>query len=145
MGVNLDVCWDAIVRPTKLAAFKIHPFIESQVACLKLFPSLSASTVRQFFGPEIRGVVLETYGAGNAPNRHPALLDAFREASDRGVVIVNCSQCRKGFVSDIYETGKVLSSAGIVPGGDMTTEVLFVSLSHQTLYDTDGNSVPSPS
>ena len=123
--MNLDVCWDAVLRPTTIAPFRIHRQIESQVACLKLFPNLSADIAASFFRPAIKGVVLETYGAGNAPNRNPQLLHVFKEASERGIVIVNCSQCRKGFVSDIYETGKALSAVGIIPGGDMTTEVLF--------------------
>lgn len=70
----------------------------------------------------MQGVVLETYGAGNAPSR-PDLLEALREACQRGVVIVAISQCAKGSVSDAYETGRTLQSVGIASGGDMTTEV----------------------
>ena len=72
--------------------------------------------------PPTRGVVLETYGAGNAPQRAD-LMSSLKEACDRGVVIVAISQCAKGSVSDTYETGRTLLQAGIVPGGDMTPEV----------------------
>ena len=81
--------------------------------------------------PPIRGVVLETFGAGNAPQRVD-VIEAFKEACDRGVVVVAITQCAKGSVSDAYETGRSLLRAGIVPGGDMTPEVcrfLFFSLS----------------
>ena len=57
------------------------------------------------------GAVLESYGAGNAPRRED-LLSAFREAAERGVVMVNVSQCITGAVADIYETGKALAAYG---------------------------------
>jgi lysophospholipase len=72
--------------------------------------------------PPIRGVVLQTYGAGNAPQRAD-LMSALKEACDRGVVIVAISQCAKGSVSDTYETGRTLLQNGVVYGADMTPEV----------------------
>jgi len=76
--------------------------------------------------PPIRGVVLETFGAGNAPQRAD-LIQSLKEACDRGVVIVAISQCAKGSVSDAYESGRTLMQAGVVPGGDMTPEVCICS------------------
>jgi lysophospholipase len=64
------------------------------VATLRIFPGITEATVRAFLMPPIQGIVLETYGAGNAPNNRPELLHALREATDRGIVIVNCSQCK---------------------------------------------------
>lgn len=72
--------------------------------------------------PPTQGVVLETFGAGNAPQRAD-LMAALKEACDRGVVIVAISQCAKGSVSAAYETGRNLLSVGVVSGGDMTPEV----------------------
>jgi lysophospholipase len=66
--------------------------------------------------------VLETFGAGNAPQR-PELIQALKDACDRGVVVVAISQCTKGSVSDAYETSRPLLQAGVVPGSDMTPEV----------------------
>ncbi len=77
--------------------------------------------------PPIRGVVLETFGAGNAPQRAD-ISDALKEACDRGIIIVAISQCKKGLVSDAYETGRALLKIGVVPGGDMTPEVCATSL-----------------
>jgi lysophospholipase len=67
-------------------------------------------------------VVLETFGAGNAPQRKD-LMSTLHEACERGVVIVAITQCAKGSVSNAYETGRTLLQAGIIPGGDMTPEV----------------------
>jgi 60kDa lysophospholipase len=78
--------------------------------------------VHAFLAPPVRGVVLETFGSGNAPQRHD-LMNALREACERGVVVVAITQCAKGSVSNAYETGRTLLQAGVVPGGDMTPEV----------------------
>lgn len=72
--------------------------------------------------PPVLGVVLETFGAGNAPQRAD-LMQSLKDACDRGVVVVAISQCSKGSVSDAYETGRTLLQAGVVAGGDMTPEV----------------------
>nr|CAD7446212.1 unnamed protein product [Timema bartmani] len=61
--------------------------------------------VRAFLQPPIQGVVLQTYGSGNVPSNRKGLLDAFRDAIRRGVVIINCTQCHHGGVAPLYETG----------------------------------------
>jgi lysophospholipase len=92
------------------------------IATLRLFPGITVATVKAFLSPPVQGVVLETFGAGNAPQRAD-LMNALKEACDRGVVIVAISQCAKGTVSDAYETGRTLQAVGVASGGDMTTEV----------------------
>jgi len=57
--------------------------------------------------PPMQGVVLQTYGAGNVPNNITGLLEVFREAIKREVIVVNITQCTRGFVDTSYETGKV--------------------------------------
>jgi lysophospholipase len=89
---------------------------------LRLFPGITASTVRAFLAPPIQGLVLETFGAGNAPQRKD-LKEVLKEACDRGVIVVAISQCSKGSVSAAYETGRALQLVGVLPGGDMTPEV----------------------
>lgn len=82
--------------------------------------------MRAFLQEPIQGIVLETFGAGNAPKK-PELLKAFQQASQRGLVIVNVTQCTKGTVSsEIYETGRALAAVGIISGRDMTTEVKLI-------------------
>lgn len=100
------------------------------VTCLRLFPGITEGTVRAVLADCVEGVVLETFGAGNAPDNRPDLLEAIRSACARGVVMINISQCRTGAVSDIYATGKALSNAGVVPGLDMTTECALTKLSY---------------
>ena len=109
--------YSPISSPAELEAHNPTPS-----ATLRLFPGITIATVQAFLAPPIRGVVLETFGAGNAPQRKD-VMSALREACERGVVIVAITQCAKGSVSNAYETGRTLLQAGVVPGGDMTPEV----------------------
>ncbi|KAI8364501.1 asparaginase-domain-containing protein [Choanephora cucurbitarum] len=129
IGINIDVKWPLVLRPTQIAKFDVCTKLNPNVGSLRLFPGINDSTIRAFLAPPLQGVVLETFGAGNAPCR-PALLAALKEATDRGVVIVNCTQCRKGLVTDAYATGKQLSAIGVVPGADMTPECALSKLAY---------------
>jgi lysophospholipase len=92
--MHIDVAWDRILRPNTIARFRAHKNMDRNVATLRIFPGITESAVRAFLAPPIRGIVLETYGAGNVPTVRKELLQAFEDATARGVVIVNCSQCK---------------------------------------------------
>ncbi|KAI5121020.1 hypothetical protein M0805_005966 [Coniferiporia weirii] len=127
VGIDITVNWTSVLRQSSLRRFKAHKNMNSHVVALRLFPGISSDTVRAFMMPPVRGVVLETFGAGNAPQRSD-LMKALQEASIRGVVIVAITQCSKGTVSDAYEAGRTLLNAGVVPGGDMTPECALTKL-----------------
>lgn len=118
--------WSLIHRPDRIAKFNVHKNLNQNVSVVRIFPGISEVAFASFFGPPMEGVVLETYGAGNAPSKRPDLLRIIKEASDRGVVIVNVTQCKKGIVSDLYGTAKPLVQAHVVFGRDMTPEVFFL-------------------
>ncbi|GAA5976764.1 hypothetical protein JCM10908_005624 [Rhodotorula pacifica] len=130
VGIDVEVAWQQVLRPGP-RRFRAHKSLSSDVATLRLFPGITGRTIRAFLQPGgVRGVVLESYGAGNAPRREE-LLSVFREATERGVVIVNVTQCDIGAVSsEIYETGRALAAVGIVGGGDMTTECALAKLAY---------------
>jgi 60kDa lysophospholipase len=107
---------------------KAHKTLNPNVGVLRLFPSITEAVIKSFLLPPIQGVILHTFGVGNAPTRHD-LIDALKEASDRGVIIVNITQCRTGSVSDAYATGKALSQINVIPGFDMTLECALTKLS----------------
>ncbi|KAI0374654.1 L-asparaginase [Pilatotrama ljubarskyi] len=129
VGIDIVVNWQNVIRQTSLRRFHSHKHMSPHVATLRLFPGITGATIRAFVAPPTRGVVLETFGAGNAPQRAD-LVAALKEACDNGVVIVAISQCAKGSVSDAYETGRSLLQAGVVPGGDMTPECALTKLSY---------------
>lgn len=102
---------------------KPHFLLDTNIAILKLFPGIQENVVRSLFATEgLKAVVLETYGSGNAP-RKPWFVQLLSDASRRGIVIVNVTQCSSGTVEmERYETGYQLISAGVVSGYDITTE-----------------------
>jgi lysophospholipase len=130
VGINIDVGWEDVWRPKKIARFKAHNQLDPSVASLRLFPGITEATVRAFFSPPIAGVVLETYGSGNAPTNRQDILQIIKEACDRGVVVVNCSQCKKATVTSLYETGVALLKIGVIPGADMTPECALTKLTY---------------
>lgn len=90
----------------------MHTHLNEKVGLLRLFPSITADLVKAFMREPIEGVVLQTYGAGNVPSNRQDIIAEFKAAADRGVVIVNITQCPEGSVSTIYDTGKILMDAG---------------------------------
>ncbi len=77
----------------------------------------------------LKGLILETYGAGNAPNNNPKFLNLLQEACSRGILIVNCTQCQHGRVEiDQYATGFALKKLGLLSGHDMTPEAAHCKL-----------------
>ncbi|GAC72765.1 asparaginase [Moesziomyces antarcticus T-34] len=129
VGINIEVAWNLVERSRSVKSFRAHDRMSPNVAVLRLFPGLPTSTVKSFLSPPLEGVILESYGAGNAPSR-PDLLEVFKQASDRGLVIVNITQCVQGEVSAIYAVGKKLEAVGVVAGGDMTPECALAKLSY---------------
>lgn len=131
MGTHITVNWNYISGATELKKFRLQPEeLCRNVAMLRLFPGITCATLRNFMEPPMEGVVLLTYGAGNGPDSRPGMLSVFREACERGVFIINITQCLEGTVSQEYNTGKVLADVGILAGGDMTPEAALTKLSY---------------
>jgi lysophospholipase len=127
LGVDLHLHADR-VRPKPPESFRVRPITRRNVATLRVFPGLTRAILSNVLAPPLEGLVLETYGSGNVPDRDRDLLDALAEASARGVVIVNVTQCARGAVTDDYAAGRVLREVGVVPGADMTTEAALTKL-----------------
>lgn len=128
--VDIMINWDTVWRANTTAKFQVSTELNRNVGLLRLFPGITAATVRAFLQPPMQGVVLETYGSGNAPDNRKDLLEELKKATDAGVIIVNCTQCLRGTVSTSYATGKVLIDAGLIAGGDMTPEAALSKLSY---------------
>ncbi|XP_032403208.1 60 kDa lysophospholipase isoform X3 [Xiphophorus hellerii] len=128
--VDFKINWDTVWRANTTAKFQVRTELNRNVGLLRLFPGITASTVRAFLQPPMQGVVLETYGSGNAPDNRPDLLEELSKATDAGVIMVNCTQCLRGTVSASYATGRVLMDAGLLAGGDMTPEAALSKLSY---------------
>ncbi len=107
---------------------KRHP----KVVSIRLYPGLDGGTLERFLDDELDAVVLETYGAGNAPTGSGTggvLKVIERAIAQRGIIVVNCSQCHGGAVrQELYSTGARLAHVGVLSGHDMTPEAALTKL-----------------
>ncbi|XP_078418606.1 L-asparaginase 1-like [Cetorhinus maximus] len=127
---KIKVNWDIVWRPKTTKEFRVQTNMNRNVGLMKLYPGITPATVRAFLQPPMEGIVLETYGTGNAPDNCPEVLDEFKNAIDRGMLMINCTQCLRGSVSQTYATGMVLTDLGIIPGCDMRPEAALIKLSY---------------
>lgn len=112
-------------RATELPAVLSYcqPRTAVNLAVLPVFPGLQAAHVEALVNSGIKGLLLECYGSGTGPSDDPALLDALRDASLRGVLVAAISQCPQGsVVFDTYAAGSRLRDTGLVSAGGMTRE-----------------------
>lgn len=118
-----------LARPRgPFCAHTINPALK--IIGFKLYPGYTSTLLRQLLADaQLDGLVLETYGAGNAPDDDEALLEALRKVAQRGTAIVNVSQCISGRVAmESYATGAALARAGLISGRDMTPEAALAKL-----------------
>lgn len=138
LGVNVEIEWAEVLRATEIRPFRAHKQMDANVGCLRIFPGISAGSLRAFLRAPMRGVVLETFGTGNAPDDRPEIVRAIADAVEAGVVVVNVTQCPKGRVANVYATGNTLSSIGVLSGSDMTTECALAKLSYLLSFPENG-------
>ncbi len=128
-GVHIKYFRSSIHYPAAGTKLRVRTHIDQNIAILKLFPGITEHTVNAILQiPGLRAVVLESFGAGNAP-RKTWFYNALKDATDRGILIVNKSQCSTGSVEmGRYETSLNLMSAGVMSGYDCTTEAIVTKL-----------------
>lgn len=129
VGVHINWAHHHILFPKHNEPLQPHYQLCSDVTVLKLFPGITRNIVHGILNiRSLRGAVIETFGAGNAMTTD-WFIEELRDAVQRGIVIVNVTQCLSGSVEmGIYETGSRLYQAGVISGGDMTFEATLVKL-----------------
>lgn len=129
VGIDIEINHDLVRKPKKRSALKVEELGSPVVSALRLFPGISPELVRNVLRPPLQGLVLETYGVGNGPDQDREFLSALAEATARGVVIVDCTQCLEGTVDlGEYAAGTALAATGVISGYDMTAEAALAKL-----------------
>jgi L-asparaginase len=128
-GIAIEINRELVRKPRRRGALRVDELASPVVSALRLFPGIAPELVRNVLRPPLQGLVLETYGVGNGPDQDAAFLGALAEATARGVVIVDCTQCLEGSVDlGAYAAGSALAAAGVVSGFDMTAEAALAKL-----------------
>jgi L-asparaginase len=129
VGIDIEVNRDLVRPAPRTKRISVPSLKRPVVSALRLFPGISPELVRNVLRPPLQGLVLEAYGVGNGPDKDSAFVAALQEATRRGVVIVDCTQCLEGTVNlHEYATGSALARAGVISGFDMTAEAALAKL-----------------
>ena len=116
----------------------VHKTFNPNIGVLKLFPGITETTVRSILSaPGVQALILESFGSGNAPT-YPWFLKALQEAINRGILILNVSQCQGGSVDlGRYQTSKALKDMGVLSAYDMTFEAALTKMMFVLEYSND--------
>lgn len=122
-GVNLKINYEKLLKPNMRKKMVVHKSLNDNILILKLFPGINYDTLHHIFNtPHVEGIILETFGSGNAKT-DKWFVDLLKDLIGRGVYVVNVTQCVGGGVlMGKYATSEGLKRLGIISGGDITTE-----------------------
>jgi len=131
VGLHLRYFNQLISRRDNKEKLIVHKAFDTNVAILKLFPGINRKLVKAIIKTEgLRGLIMETFGSGNAPT-YQWFLDDMKQFIDSGGIILNVTQCHGGSVEmGLYETSRQMLASGVVSGKDITSEASITKLMH---------------
>jgi L-asparaginase len=140
VGIHIFYDHNLLLHTTNTSPFKVNRDMDNHVGVFKIFPGMNEALVSGLLHtPGLKGLILETFGSGNGP-RSPWFINALEEAIRNGLIVINISQCNKGFVEQgRYSTSTFLQKAGVIGGSDMTVEAALTKLMHLLAYESDRN------
>ena len=128
-GVHLKVNKNLLFKTPEGKKLRVNNQLDTNVVVVKLFPGIGKNVLHTIINtPFLKGIVLETYGSGNAPTA-PWFLEALEEAIKKNIYVINVTQCSGGSVNmGQYETSTKLKELGVLSGKDITTEAAVTKL-----------------
>ena len=128
-GVHLKINTPFLLPKSGTKKLKINTTLDNNVAVIKMFPGINDTVLAAILNiPNLKGIVLETYGSGNAPTDE-WFISLLKKAIKSGLHIINVTQCSGGSVSmGHYETSTLLKKIGVISGKDITTEAAITKL-----------------
>lgn len=128
IGISIEIQHHLLLKKPR-QPFQLQTITPHFIANFRLFPGFASDVLAYIIQQPVKGLILETYGAGNAQNNDPRFLSLLNEACKKEVVVVNCTQCQQGRVEmHQYATGNALQQAGLISGHDMTPEAAHCKL-----------------
>jgi L-asparaginase len=127
-GINIQLSPFTELNKLPLGPLKLHSITPQPIGVITMYPGISHEVIRNTLRQPVNAMILLTFGVGNAP-QNPELLGHLKEASERGVIVINLTQCLAGKVNmGGYATGCALADAGVISGYDMTSEAALAKL-----------------
>lgn len=140
IGTDIRIRHDLMLKKPR-DKFDVQPLVPVMMSVFRIFPGFSLSLLKEVLQLPLQALILETYGVGNAP-QNDEFINLIRDATQRGKVIVNCSQCAYAKVRmRDYATGSALLNAGVVSAGDMTVEAAVAKLYYLFSRNHDAEAV----
>lgn len=129
-GVNIDYAKDRLFR-SALPLLKVQTAFSKQIGLVKLFPGIPVELYKSLFNKQnTKAIVLETYGAGNAPS-DAILQEYITNYIQSGGLVLNVTQCSSGAVKQgTYQTSSFFQKVGVLSGGNLTTEAALTKLQY---------------
>ncbi len=141
VGIAIDYN-EALLLPAPAEPFRLQTLEKNPIGVIKVFPGIQFELFANIMTEALKGVVIETFGAGNIPGSATALLPIIEKASRNGAIVTVCTQCPQGTVQlGAYETSSALKRVGAVSGKNMTTEAAVAKLYYLLTKHTDTETV----
>lgn len=142
IGIHIHYNYGAIDYSTKTDPISAYSEMNTNIAILRLFPGIRPELIDAVIHtPGLKGLILETYGSGNAPTNR-CFLNKIKEAARKGIIIYNVTQCQGGTVEmGRYETSRELLNYGVSSGYDTTTEAAVCKMMHLLAKYPDANEI----